>query len=174
MSRDSRTRRAFAAGLVAWLGLCAMAVAQPAANTMNNPYRMLESWGDLGEGRQWGAVIGILPDGEGGTWIHHRSNPPIVKLDASGKVTKSFGDGMFSMAHGFCMDHDGNLWAGDSGPFGDDPSNAGKAGRGYQFFKFSQDGELLLTLGQAGVSKAGTDTFIAPTACAVSLPLPPR
>ena len=63
------------------------------------------------------------------------------------------------------MDNDGNLWAGDSGPFGDDPS---KAGRGYQFFKFSPDGELLLTLGEAGVSKAGTGTFIAPTACAIA------
>ena len=54
---------------------------------------------------------------------------------------------------------------GDSGPFGDDPS---KAGRGYQFFKFSPEGKLLLTLGKAGVSKAGRDTFIAPTACAVA------
>ena len=69
------------------------------------------------------------------------------------------------MAHGFCMDHDGNLWAGDSGPFFDNPATQG---RGYQFFKFSQDGELLLTLGQAGVSRAGPDTFISPTACAVA------
>ena len=165
MSRDTRTRRIVATSLFAALGLCASVLAQSSANTMNNPYRMLQNWGDLGQGIEWGAVIGIIPDGEGGTWIHHRSNPPIVKLDAAGKVTKSFGDGMFVMAHGFCMDRDGNLWAGDSGPFGDDPSNAG---RGYQFFKFSQDGELLLTLGKAGVSKAGTDTFVAPTACAVT------
>ena len=132
---------------------------------MNNPYRMVEDWGQLPDGVMWGSMIGIIPDGEGGTWIHHRSDPPIIKLDASGKVVKSFGDGMFVMAYGFCMDGDGNLWAGDSGPFGDDPSTAG---RGYQFFKFNQDGEVLLTLGQAGVSRAGQDTFIAPTACAVA------
>ena len=135
-----------------------------ATNALNT-HRMLEDWGQLPEGVRWGAVIGIIPDGEGGAWIHHRSDPPIIKLDASGHVVKSFGDGMFVMAHGFCMDHDGNLWAGDSGSFFDNPATQG---RGYQFFKFSQDGELLLTLGQAGVSRAGPDTFISPTACAVA------
>jgi sugar lactone lactonase YvrE len=35
-------------------------------------------------------------------------------------------------------------------------------------FKFSPDGKLLLTLGKAGVSKAGSDTFIGPTACAIA------
>ena len=139
--------------------------AQPGPNAMNNPYRMLENWGALPEGVKWGSTIGIIPDGKGGVWIHHRSDPPIIKLDSSGKVTKTFGKGMFVQAHGFCMDQDGNLWAGDSGPFRDDPSTAG---RGYQFFKFAPDGKVLLTLGKAGVSKAGQDTFIAPTACAVA------
>ena len=139
--------------------------AQSSANAMNNPYRMVEDWGELPQGVRWGSAIGIIPDGEGGAWIHHRSDPPIVKLDRMGKAVRTFGDGMFVQAHGFCMDHDGNLWAGDSGPFGDDPS---KVGRGYQFFKFSPEGKLLLRLGKAGVSKAGRDTFIAPTACAAA------
>ena len=141
------------------------AAGQVGTNAMNNPYRMIEGWGQLPEGVLWGSSIGIIPDGRGGVWLHHRSDPPIVKLDADGNTVKAFGEEMFVQAHGFCMDHDGNLWAGDSGPFGDDPS---KAGRGYQFFKFSPDGELLLTLGKAGVSRAGSDTFIAPTACAVA------
>ena len=141
------------------------AAAQPASNTMHNPYRMLDGWATLPDGVVWGAVIGIIPDGEGGTWVHHRSEPPIMHFDATGTVTHSFGEGMFVMAHGFCRDQDGNFWAGDSGPFQDDPRTAG---RGYQFFKFSPEGELLLTLGEAGVSRAGRETFIAPTACAVA------
>ena len=147
------------------LTLSGMPPAQPGPNAMNNPYRMLENWGALPEGVKWGSTIGIIPDGKGGVWIHHRSDPPIIKLDSSGKVTKTFGKGMFVQAHGFCLDQDGNLWAGDSGPFRDNPSTAG---RGYQFFKFAPDGKVLLTLGKAGVSKAGRDTFIAPTACAVA------
>jgi DNA-binding beta-propeller fold protein YncE len=72
---------------------------------------------------------------------------------------------VFVQAHGFCMDRDGNLWAGDSGPFG---NIASAAGRGFQLHKFNQEGELLMSLGQAGVSRAGEDTFIGPTACALA------
>ena len=63
-----------------------------------------------------------------------------------------FGNGMFVQAHGFCQDRDGNFWAGDSGPFQDNPATKG---RGFQLFKFSPDGKVLLSLGKAGVSKAG-------------------
>ena len=139
--------------------------AQSGSNTMHNPYRMAYGWASPPADVTWGAVIGIIPDGEGGAWIHHRSEPPIMHFDSTGTVVASFGEGIFVMAHGFCRDHDGNFWAGDSGPFRSDPRTAG---RGYQFFKFSPDGELLLTLGQAGVSRAGRDTFISPTACVVA------
>ena len=131
---------------------------------MVNPYRMVENWPRFGEIRS-GAAIGIIPDGTGGTWLHHRSEPPILHIDASGAILKSFGDKMFVQAHGFCQDSDGNFWAGDSGPFGD---VAGAAGRGFQMFKFDPNGKVLLTLGQAGVSKAGPDTFVGPTACAIA------
>ena len=81
-------------------------------------------------------------------------------------MTKQFGNGMFVQAHGFCQDRDGNFWAGDSGPF--QGSEATK-GRGFQLFKFSPDGKVLLSLGKAGVSKADKATlFIGPTACAIA------
>jgi sugar lactone lactonase YvrE len=134
-------------------------------STMENPYRMLVDWPTLRQGMEWGAAIGLIPDDTGGLWMLFRSNPPINYINANGQITKSFGEGMIVQAHGFCMDNDGNLWAGDSGPFGDDPSTQG---RGFQIHKFSQEGELLMSLGQAGVSRAGEDTFIGPTACAVA------
>jgi sugar lactone lactonase YvrE len=133
-------------------------------SAMANPYRMVENWPRFGEIRS-GAAIGIIPDGKGGTWLHHRSEPPIIHFDASGKLLKSFGDRMFVQAHGFCQDREGNFWAGDSGPFADNPDTVG---RGFQMFKFSPDGKVLLTLGKAGVSRAGPDTFIGPTACAIA------
>ncbi len=133
-------------------------------STMENPYRMLENWPTLRPGMEWGAAIGLIPDDTGGLWMLFRSEPAINYIDADGQITKSFGEGVIVQAHGFCMDNDGNLWAGDSGPFGDDPSTRG---RGFQIHKFSQDGELLMSLGRAGVSRAGEDTFIGPTACAV-------
>ena len=136
----------------------------PWTSTMASPYRVIPNWPQLGDIKP-GAAIGIIPDGKGGTWLHHRSEPPILHIDASGAVDRRFGNGMFVQAHGFCQDRDGNFWAGDSGPFQDNPATKG---RGFQLFKFSPDGKVLLTLGKAGVSKAGTDTFIGPTACAIA------
>jgi sugar lactone lactonase YvrE len=140
-------------------------LARRTTTTMTHPYRMVEHWPTLPEGMTWGAAIGIIPDNKGGAWMMFRSEPPINYIDASGKITKSFGKGLLVQAHGFCMDHDGNLWAGDSGPFAEDPATKG---RGFQLHKLSQDGKLLLSLGKPGVSRAGTDTFIGPTACAVA------
>jgi sugar lactone lactonase YvrE len=86
-----------------------------------------------------------------------------VYFDASGKIVQSFGQGLFVSGHGMCRDRDGNVWANDN-PFG-----GVNTGRGFQVFKFTPEGKLLLTLGQAGVSKAGPDTFVGPSAC-VSAP----
>jgi hypothetical protein len=131
------------------------------ANTMNNPYRMLPKWPDMG-GIKPGAAIGIVPDGKGGTWLQHRSVPGIVHFDRSGKIDKRFEGVSFSQAHGMCQDRDGNFWAVDSGPFGDAPDVGVK---GNQVFKYSPEGKLLLTLGKAGVGRAGQDTFLQPSAC---------
>ncbi|MQA90591.1 MAG: hypothetical protein GEU90_10195 [Gemmatimonas sp.] len=135
-------------------------------STMANPYRLIENWPTLPPDQEWGAAIGLLPDDTGGLWMLFRSDPPIVYVNADGQISKRFGSGTIVQAHGFCMDHDGNLWAGDSGPFRDSPETRG---RGFQIHKFSQDGELLMSLGQAGVSRADrANTFIGPTACAVA------
>ena len=38
---------------------------------------------------------------------------PILKFDASGKLVKSFGEGMFLFPHGIHVDPDGNVWVTD-------------------------------------------------------------
>ena len=131
-----------------------------ANNAMTNPYRMLDHWPHLGEIKP-GAAIGIVPDGKGGVWLQHRSDPAILHIDPSGNIVKRF-EVTFSSSHGMCQDRDGNFWAVDSGPFGNTPDAGVK---GNQVFKFSPEGKLLLTLGKAGVSRAGPDTFLQPTAC---------
>ena len=132
---------------------------------MANPYALVDGWPTLPPSIKWGAVINIVPDGQGGVWVLHRAEPPILHIDRAGTVVKSFGEGMFVQSHGLCLDRAGNLWAGDSGPFADDPATKG---RGFQVFKFSPEGRLLLRLGTAGISKASETSFIGPTACAVN------
>ena len=38
---------------------------------------------------------------------------PILKFDASGKLVKSFGAGMFVSPHGIHVDRQGNIWLTD-------------------------------------------------------------
>ncbi len=128
-------------------------------NTLPDPYRPVENWAQLPAGMQWGQVINVDPDAHGNVWVFHRSDPAILEFDASGKLVKSFGAGMFVQAHGFTIDREGNIWATDA---------QGKDGKGQQAFKFSPDGKVLMTLGKAGVAGNGPDTFNAPSAVLVA------
>jgi DNA-binding beta-propeller fold protein YncE len=129
-------------------------------SVMANPYRIVPNWPNLGAIKP-GAAIGILPDGKGGLWLQHRSDPAIVHINAAGTVDKRF-DVTFSSSHGLCLDRDGNFWALDASTFNEGPDTGV---RGNQVFKYSPEGKLLLTLGKAGVSKRGPDTFISPSGC---------
>src|SRR5580658_1164056 len=124
-----------------------------ATNDLPNPYRPVENWAHLPTGIQWGQVIGVQPDAHGNLWVFHRSEPPILEFDASGKFLKSFGAGMFVQPHGLSIDPEGNIWTTDQ---------QGKDGKGQQAIKFNPDGKVLMTLGKAGVAGAGPDTFNGP------------
>ena len=137
-------------------------------SAQSNPYRPGENWGRLPEGRTFGNVIGVDVDRSGNVWVFERCGgdtcegsklAPILQFDASGKLLKSFGAGMFAFPHGFHVDRDGNIWATD-GP--------GKSGKGYQVFKFSPEGKVLLTLGKAGIGGEAPGTFIYPSAVVIA------
>jgi streptogramin lyase len=117
-----------------------------ATNDLPNPYRPVENWAQLPTGIQWGQVIGVQPDAHGNLWVFHRSEPPILEFDASGKFLKSFGAGMFVQPHGLSIDPEGNIWTTDQ---------QGKDGKGQQAIKFSPDGKVLMTLGKAGLRAPG-------------------
>ena len=93
----------------------------------------------------------------------------IFKFDPKGTVVKSFGAGMFIWPHGLYVDREGNVWATDAvGAQG--VALAAKAGvrAGHQIFKFSPDGKLLMTLGEAGVPGDDQYHFRSPSAVAVA------
>lgn len=146
-----------AATLVAILAGCAALTAGP--NDYPNPYHPVENWAQLPPGAQWGQVIQVVPGAQGHVWVFHRADPPIIEFDASGKVLKSFGTGLFVQAHGLSLDREGNIWVTDS---------QGKDGKGQQAMKFSPDGKLLMSLGKAGVAGDGPDTFNGPSGVIVA------
>jgi sugar lactone lactonase YvrE len=139
------------------------AAAQP-ANSQANPYRTVEGWAKMPDGRTWGATsaVDVAPDGRS-IWVGERcgantcsgsSLPAILQFDEAGRLRTSFGAGMFVFPHGFHVDRDGNVWLTDA---------RGRDGKGHQVFKFSPGGKLLLTLGKAGVTGEGPDVFNQPS-----------
>ena len=148
---------------VGWLS-GAKAFAQADPNSAPNPYRTVENWAKLPEGRTWGQVISadIDRDGKsiwvvercGGTSCANSDLAPVLKFDSSGNLVKSFGAGMIVRPHGLFIDKNNNVWVTDG-----DAEN----GKGDQVFEFSQDGKVLLTLGKAGVAGDGPDTFNKPS-----------
>jgi len=131
--------------------------------SLPNPYRTVENWAKLPDGRTWGSTSAVDVDRDGNVWVAERcgantcagsSLPPILEFDSSGKLLKSFGGGMLLFPHGIYVDREGNVWVTDG---------QGKDGKGHQVFKFSPDGKVLMTLGKAGVAGDGPDTFNQPS-----------
>jgi DNA-binding beta-propeller fold protein YncE len=152
---------------VALLATAAISLGAAHAQDVNaapNPYRALDTWAQLPQGRVFGQAIGIDIDRDGkSVWVFDRCGAktctgsqlaPIQKFDASGKLVASFGAGMFNFPHGLFADRDGNVWVSDG---------KGEGGKGHTVFKLSPDGKVLMTLGTPGV--AGTDEhhFNAPS-----------
>lgn len=167
MPHASRIGFTFAAAILASIAVSAgTARAQDRAeptNLLPNPYRAVDNWAKLPEGRTWGSTSAVEIDPDGSSvWVAERcsantcagsSLPPILKFDASGKLLASFGAGMLVWPHGIYVDRGGNVWVTDA---------LSQDAKGQQVLKFSPEGRLLLTLGRAGVAGEGPDTFTQP------------
>jgi sugar lactone lactonase YvrE len=142
---------------------------QPPSNDLPTPYRTVRDWGHPPGNAPWAAVTAVEPAPDGSIYVIHRcfenscagrSEPPILKFDSSGKLLKSWGEGLFVFPHGATVDKSGNLWVTDA---------QGAPGKGHQVFKFSPEGKILMTLGKAGIAGPGTGTFDRPTDVAIAL-----
>lgn len=120
------------------------------------------------------AGISISPDGKS-IWVFDRCGAndcvgsdldPIMQFDLDGNLLASFGSQMFVRPHGLHIDFEGNVWATDGeGPDGEDPRRDGK---GHQVFKFSPEGNVLMTLGKPGVAGDGHYEFNQPSSVLVA------
>ena len=178
-----RARPVLRIGTLVAVAIVGIAHAQTGAptNALPNPYRSVENWAKMPEGRTWGSTsgVGVDPDGTS-IWVAERCGvfaapalmkpggpfacdgstlAPILKFDSAGTLVKSFGAGMLLFPHGLHVDHDGNVWVTDL---------LDKDGKGQQVLKFGPDGKLLLTLGKAGFAGNAPDEFNAPSAVLVA------
>ena len=151
-------------------------------NDAPNPYRTVEGWAKMPAGRTWGSTSAVEIDKDGTSiWVAERCGvnscrdsvnvDPILKFDANGNLVKSFGRGMLNFPHGIHVDRDGNIWVTDGqnnapptgrgGGAGAAPAPAPPAAtKGMQVYKFSPDGQLLLTLGRPGGARPGSEITV--------------
>jgi DNA-binding beta-propeller fold protein YncE len=162
-------RLAFCAALVGGTAVAGLAttggvVQADDPNSAPNPYRVIEHWAQLPQGRPWGQAIGVDIDRDGtSVWVFDRCGgktcegshvAPIQEFDSSGRLVVSFGSDLINWPHGLFADRDGNVWVTDGRAGG---------GKGETAIKFAPDGRVLLTLGKLGVAGDGQDQLNGPS-----------
>jgi DNA-binding beta-propeller fold protein YncE len=146
-------------------GLLLIGAGAAAVHPDSNPYDAMPGWGELPEGREWGSTSAIYPAPDGRTiWVAERCGQnscvgredvdPILHFDLEGNLLTSFGAGLITWPHGIHVDDAGNVWVTDA---------RGDGERGHQVWKFSPDGEVLMTLGTKGVAGEGDHVFDQPS-----------
>lgn len=129
-------------------------------------YQRVAEWPRLPDGMEFGDMSGVDVDSDGHVMVVHRGSreevpeggripePVVVTLHSeTGEVLQTWGGDTFLNPHGLTIDHDGSVWITDTGL--------------HQVFKFTHDGELLLTLGEAEVPGWDEGHFNRPTQVAV-------
>src|SRR3954471_24242292 len=112
-------------------------------------YRVVTDFPQLPPSIVLGAVSAVAENSKGQIFVFHRGEHPILILDQNGKLIRSFGDGLFTLAHGLRIDADDNIWVTDA-------SN-------HTLIKFSPDGVPLLKLGEKDVPGEDASHFNKPT-----------
>src|SRR5213595_3256465 len=96
-------------------------------------YRVVENWAKLPEGWNLTDVASVAVDSKERIYVFNRGAHPMVVLDREGNFIKSWGEGLFSRAHGLHIDSQDNLYCTDDGD--------------HTVRKCSPDGKVLLTIG---------------------------
>jgi peptidylamidoglycolate lyase len=118
-------------------------------------YQVVHGWPKLPEGFAFGQVSGVGVDSHNHVFVFHRGDRPIMCIDgATGEIIRFWGDGVFKTPHGLAVDGQDNVWVTDVDL--------------HQVFKFSHDGELLMTLGEKGVPGLDAKHFNRPTDVAIA------
>lgn len=151
------------------------------SQALPNPYRLVEDWAQLPDGREMGAVgkVTVGPTGEF-IWalIRCDAGPEIFgwecldsdldvvfKFNQDGTVAESFGGGLFIWPHGLDVDNDGNVWVTDAANDNRVPEGGE---RGHRVIKFSPTGEILMVLGTPGEAGNSAYSFNSPSDVAIA------
>jgi sugar lactone lactonase YvrE len=180
--------RVIVTSVIACVGAAAPLSAQAdmkPVNSLPNPYRTVEGWAKMPEGRTWGSTSAVAIDRDGQSiWVAERCGAnscvgstldPVLKFDKNGNLVAHFGAGLIDSPHGIFVDRDNNIWVvdcsctggGGRGRGGAAPAAPAGSPKGHQILKFSPEGKVLLTLGKLGGGR-DPDFFWQPNAIYVT------
>ena len=107
-------------------------------------YDVDEDWAKLPEGWEMPAAA-VYGDSKDRVYCFNRDpDHPICIFDRDGNLVSSWGAGLISFAHAIYLDKEDNVWLVDRNK--------------HQVFKYTNDGKLLMTIGDEG---ARSDTGVA-------------
>ena len=101
--------------------------------TGEHRYRVVENFAKLPDGWQLTDVASVAVDSKDRIYVFNRGEHPMVVLDREGNFLRSFGESLFSRAHGLHIDADDNLYCTDDGD--------------HTVRKCTTGGKVLLTIG---------------------------
>ena len=101
--------------------------------TGEHRYRVVENWAKLSDGWKLTDVASVAVDSKDRIYVFNRGEHPMIVFDRDGKFVRSFGEGLFTRAHGLHIDADDNLYCTDDGD--------------HTVRKCSTDGKVLMTIG---------------------------
>jgi DNA-binding beta-propeller fold protein YncE len=115
-------------------------------------YEVAQGWGQLPAGWSYSDVTAIAVDSRDNVFVFTRSPHPVIVFDRDGHFLGSWGEGIFSRAHGITITPGDVVWCTDD--------------RDHTVRKFTTDGKLLQTL---GTPHQPSDTGYDPAATESSL-----
>jgi hypothetical protein len=99
-------------------------------------YRQVDDWAKLPDGWSFKDVAAVAVDRKDRVYVFNRGEHPMMVFDREGNFLRSWGEGLFSRAHGLHIGPDESLYCTDDGD--------------HTMRKCTLEGKVLLTIGTAG------------------------
>ena len=99
-------------------------------------YCVEPNWQTMPPGYEWREVAAVAVDGNDNVYVFNRGEHPMMVFDKDGDFVKSWGEGVFSRAHGVSLGPDNTLYCSDDGD--------------HTVRQCTLDGEVLMTIGVPG------------------------
>ena len=99
-------------------------------------YEIVEDWAKLPRGWSFKEVAAVGVDGEDRVYVFNRGAHPMIVFDRDGNFLTSWRDDLFIKPHAITMSSDGTIFCTDDGD--------------HTVKRFTQEGELLMTIGVPG------------------------